>query len=258
MLLERLATDFDQNMQRLLADCAADKPCSTEYPKLNDQLAALLKRVEKAPEKTTVRFNGKDLPVEVDYETLVTTLRFQMYSVFSAATLPRQIAAAAEGDLSGIANSALQTTLQLHNLVAEGLWASVICSEEAPYIETDSAGRRAAATMMGNRRVLSTQLICEDWPRSAIPEDFNRPVQADHPVLLLAGEWDVASPPDLGAKAAKTLPNGTFVEVKARSHWGISGSCVDGLVRQFVEQGSVADLDASCAAKFERPPFVSR
>ncbi|HSR53372.1 MAG TPA: alpha/beta hydrolase, partial [Acidobacteriota bacterium] len=102
----------------------------------------------------------------------------------------------------------------------------------------------------------ATLAICKGWPKGQIPADFHEPVQSDLPVLLIAGEYDPASPLELAEKAARHLPNGALVRVVNRSHWGLRGNrCIRRLVSTFLDKASVDDLDLSCASQFKRPPF---
>ena len=180
------------------------------------------------------------------------------YSVHQSAALPSQVEAAAGGDYAPFANLYVRLSIQLHNLVSEGLWASVKCAEELPFIDAGRARKQSEGTVLGTTRLESEMNICAVWPRGKIPEDFNAPVASTVPALLFAGELDPATPADLAEKTVKHLSRGLLVRVVKRSHWGLSGNCVDGIADRFLDAASVEGLDTSCASEFERPPFSVR
>jgi hypothetical protein len=72
---------------------------------------------------------------------------------------------------------------------------------------------------------------------------------------MLSGELDGATPPELGADAAKSLPNGRQILLKKTAH-RYTSNCVNGLIAEFIAKGSAQDLTISCADKLRRPPFA--
>ena len=256
LLVERVARDFQRDLELLIDACEAESACAGAYPKFRTQLKQVLAAVKKKPVDVVVRAAGEDIPVTMNYEQLVTAMRFTFYSVHQAAALPSQVAAAAEGDYAPFANRLTALSIQLHNLIAEGLWASVKCAEELPFIDYDRGKRWSEGTALGMSRLDNEREICSIWPRGTIPEDFNQPVKSDIPALLFAGEFDTATPLELAEITARHLTNGLLVPVANRSHWGLRGPCIEGIVDRFLESGSVEGIDSGCAATFERPPFV--
>jgi len=88
-----------------------------------------------------------------------------------------------------------------------------------------------------------------------MPSDFHDPVASDVPVLLIAGEIDVATPAWMAERAAETLAHGELVVFANSSHWDMGGAdCYDGIVTRFMADPS-APVEASCAGRIERPPF---
>jgi len=100
---------------------------------------------------------------------------------------------------------------------------------------------------------------CEEWPRRPLPEDFEATLALDTPTLLLVGRLDPAMPPAWSHEIAATLPNARVVEVPEGQHSfiGMSGvGCILRLLQQFLDEGSVDGLDASCVDEMHRPPFL--
>jgi pimeloyl-ACP methyl ester carboxylesterase len=105
--------------------------------------------------------------------------------------------------------------------------------------------------------VRAYQKACGDWVQGAIPKDYYAPIRSAVPALLISGALDPATPPEASAQAAKDLSNSRVVVVKEGTH-GTGSPCIDGLISQFVAQGSAAGLDASCADQIHFPPFLTQ
>ncbi len=257
LLVETVAKDFQDALQALIADCQASARCSGAFPDFEGQLKQMLQRVKREPVQVQLRnpSSGKREEVVLRHPQLVTALRYALYSTRQSASLPFKVQAAAQGDYGPVAEILAELLHLLTNAMAEGMWASVICSEEVAYVDVEKARRLSQGTVLGTLRLDAELAICESWPRATIPSNFHQPVVSDVPVLLVAGDFDPASPLSLAKEALKTLKNGTLVRVANRSHWGLGGDCVEGIVSQFLEKGSSQGIDLSCAAEFKRPPF---
>jgi pimeloyl-ACP methyl ester carboxylesterase len=258
ILVETVARDFQDSLDALVRACRADAACAAAFPEFESQLREVLERVERGP--TTVELvnpgTGTPEPVLLRHPQLLTAIRFSLYSTRLSAALPLEVKAASQGDFAPISALLPQLLYQLKNAVSEGMWASVKCTEELPFVDLERARSLAKGTLMGTLRLDQERAICDVWPRGRVPGDYHDPVVSDVPVLLLAAELDPTSPARLGAQAAEHLANGTLVSVSNRSHWGLGGDeCLDGIVMGFLEAGSGAELDLSCATEFERPPF---
>jgi pimeloyl-ACP methyl ester carboxylesterase len=258
LLVETVARDFQDALDAVIEACEAEEACAAAYPGFRAELHALLEEVDG--QAVTVALphpaTGDPHEVRLRHAQLITALRYTLYSVRLSAGLPKQVRAAADGDWTPLAGMLPALLVGLHNAVAEGMWASVKCAEELPFIDPERARKLSSGTLMGTLRLDDEMAICSFWPRGEAAPDFHEPVRADVPVLLIAGEFDPASPLGLAEEAAKHLGRGVVVRVRNRSHWGLGGdACVDGLVEAFLEAGHGDDLDVGCATEYERPPF---
>ena len=77
------------------------------------------------------------------------------------------------------------------------------------------------------------------------------------PTCTASGALDPATPPEASAQAAKDLSNSRVVVVKEGTH-GTGSPCIDGLISEFVAQGSAAGLNISCADQIHLPPFLTQ
>ena len=97
--------------------------------------------------------------------------------------------------------------------------------------------------------------VCEVWPRGPVDEDFHEPLASAVPALLLSGEFDPATPADYGRTAAEGFESHLHVIVPGQGHGQTRLPCVQQILRRFIDQGSVADLDTSCVEAIRPAPF---
>ncbi len=258
-LAETVARDLEDSVEALIQACSDDDACPRDYPNFEEQLAEVLERVAREPISLELEnpSSGELETFEIRYPQLVTALRYALYSVQISASLPARVQAATDGEFGPLVENVPQLLAQLANALAEGMWASVKCSEEVRFLDLDHARALSADTILGTLRLDAEVEICSIWPKAEIPSDFHQPVTSDVPVLLIAGEVDPASPLRLAEQAAETLSNSTLVKVANRSHWGLRGEeCVEGIVNAFLRSASGDGIDLHCAAELERPAFT--
>src|SRR5262249_61533316 len=92
------------------------------------------------------------------------------------------------------------------------------------------------------------------WPQAAIPKDFYAAIHSNVPALLISGVLDPATPPEMAQQVAHDLTNSRLVAIKEGTH-GTGDPCIDGLISDFVRQGSAAGLDTSYADHNPPPPL---
>lgn len=256
---ETLARDMQDMLDALFAACAADVACAERYPTFEADLYLALDRAREATVEVTLPHTLTQAPttVRVRYEELAVGLRYGLYSTQVSAGLPFAAAAAKAGDYVPLAQLLPQLLYLLSNIASEGMWASVRCAEEFPFIDQERARRLSADTVLGETRLQSGNEICAFWPQGQAAENFHEPVVSDVPVLILAGEVDASTPPWMAEEAARHLSKGRLVLIPNRSHWGLGGDdCIEGLIVRFVEDPDPERLDAACVANYQRPPFA--
>ena len=139
-----------------------------------------------------------------------------------------------------------------------GVYLSVTCAEDLPWVDLAEAAREAEGTALGDYRAREQKAACALWPRGEIPSDYRTMVASDKPVLIFTGALDPVTPPAHGDRVAKTLSHSRHVVVPDGGHSfdGLEGlDCVSNLRAEFVERGSAEGLDTRCVAAMHRPPF---
>ena len=219
---------------------------------LRRKLETVLARLDRAPAKATVQHpvTGKPVQVRLSREAFAEALRIIMY--YDHSDVARLILRAYEGDFGPFAQQGMMKNRALRNSLAFGMLLCVTCAEDVARIEPDEIVRETRGTFLGDGRVRRQMEVCRFWPKSHLPANYGEPVQVDVPVLLLSGALDPVTPPKWGAEAARHLRRGTHV-VAPGSH-GLSGPCIDGIMRAFLHDPE-RPVDASCVEALQPGPF---
>lgn len=250
------AKGVEHAMGRLLDDCAADPTCAAAYPKLREDFATVLKRFENGPVEVTALnvFTGEKQKVSVTRDAFVDAIRILLYVPQAMSVMPYLLHTAAEGDLAPFMAAGFQVSYQIGKQIYRGMQYSVICAEDDPFITDEEVKRESAGTFYGDSRVRITRQACADWPRASVPASFLEPVKSNAPVLIVSGELDPVTPPDLSEAAARSLPNSRRLVVHNATH--TSYDCVENVIADFIDRGTTQGLDVSCIDQIRRLPFT--
>ena len=246
-------------LDRLFDDCAADKVCHDAYPDVRADLNKILTDLEKQPAKIQA-FNPetkKMETMELTRDGLAGRLDISLYSPATARVMPFLFNQGAKGNLSPLASFIAQNILRIDNLIARGMWLSVICAEDVQWITDADITKETAGTFMGALRANQARAACKEWPLAKISADYLKPVDSTIPVLIVSGDADPATPLWLAIEAAKHLPNSRHVIVNFGAH-GVPGPCMNHLIENFLDAGSAKSLDASCLDAVRRPEFFTQ
>ena len=244
-------------LDRVLADCAADRACRGAFPDLAGDLASVLTRLAAGP--VTFELPGLDgktvEPVSMSRPIFAERLRLMLYNLRAASRVPLVLHRAAHGDWVPFAGATSAGVAGPPAAFAIGMYLSVTCSESIPVITDEDIAREAPATFVGEERTRLHVQACREWPRGTIPPAYYSPVTSDVPVLMLSGALDAATPARYATAAARTLPNSRQVLIPFAAHQ-YADACSRDLVAQFIERGSARTLDTGCVETLRRPPFV--
>lgn len=246
------AKGLQDSVDGIIARCAADEGCHAAYPNLHQELQAIVDRLAKSP----AEFKVRDQAVRLSREMFVSKLRSLLYFPPVVSAFPLIVDHAYNNDWSPYAQAVLGLASVLEGEVARGASFSVICAEDVPALTEEAIRRETAGTYLGDSQVRRFQEYCKAWgPAGSVPKDFYAAVHSKLPVLLISGALDPGTPPQVAAQVARDLENSRLVVVKEGTH-GTGSPCTDGLLAQFVKQGSAAGLDTSCTDQIHLPAFV--
>jgi len=252
------ARAVDHALDRLIEDCQAEPACHEAYPFLRADLTSVAVQMGKTSAKfqalnpATKKMEAIEMPRRAFMDRLVSLL----YSPDTSRLLPYLIHHAGQGDFGPYASVVAGIVPQLEAGINRGMYFSVVCAEDLPWITDAEIKKETTGTLTGDERVLSGRAACKDWPRADISADFLKPVKSTAPILILSGDADPVAPYWIAEAAAKFLPNSRHIVVRYGAHT-TSNPCLDRLITSFIEAGTVKSLDASCVNDFKRPPFLT-
>ena len=236
----------------LLAECAAQPACHAAFPDINADLRVLEERIDDGVTvAVTNTRTGARQEVRPVWGMVAEGIRFLLYGN-GGGSLPLQVRRAVEGDLAPLVQMAIEQRLAIDEALAMGMFFSVTCAEDVPYITEPMIDENTQETFLGDYRIRQQKRACELWPRGKVPADVHEPVHSDVPVLLLSGERDPVTPPEMAEQAVRFLTNSLHVVVPRGGHGG-GGDCIENLIRDFIDRASAQGLDTSCVADVNGP-----
>jgi pimeloyl-ACP methyl ester carboxylesterase len=253
------ARDSQRSLDLLFTSCEQDAVCTKRFPELRSRFQAFLERLGREPLKTRVDHPLTGVPEELvlTRASFAAGLRGLLYLPESAAMVPLVIDRAVEGDLRPFVAIHASMGGGTDDNLAQGLFLSVVCTEDAPLISDEALVREGQGTWLGERALRDMLRPCAFWPRGRVPDGYREPVKSDVPVLLLSGELDPVTPPAWAQDAQKTLSHSKHLVLPGVGHGTSSIGCARALMADFVARGSVEGLDTHCGEGLLRPPFFT-
>jgi len=269
--------DFPQSTERALqgviAECAADETCAHAFPNLRAEAKAVLSRLLQGPVEVEVPIGSSAsaaasgpetasksvAKIKLSRDLAAEAIRYMLYNPVAASRVPLIVHRAATGDFVSLAETALRYRQDLVATGSNGLYLSITCAEDLPWIKPGEGERLAVDTFLGDYRLRQQREACALWPRSRIPAGYADPVRGSAPVLILTGQWDPVTPPANGDAAASHLPNSLHIVVPHGAHGlgGLDGiECVLEIMTKFLEQGATKTLDTGCVKNIRRKGFA--
>ena len=255
------ARDAQRSLDLLLAGCAADPACAAAFPRNAEALAEVLARLEREPARVVAVHpdTGERGEVTIGRDAFAEALRTGLYVPGTAVGLPLAIHRARGGDYEPFVDATLPRLTATIDGLAMGMYLSVTCAEDLPFLTEEAVRRATAGTFLRDYRVRQQQRACALWPRGAIPPGFHEPVRSEAPTLLVSGALDPVTPPVWAERVAAALPRSLLVVVPHGHHQdrGLANQrCLDDVADTFIERGTVEGLDTSCFATMLRRGFT--
>ena len=252
--------DNERALNGVLDECLADAACGAAFPNIKAEAKAVLEKLKSGRVETEVEnpADGKTAKVKLSRDLAAEAFRYMLYSTGGASRLPLIMHTAAAGNFSPLADAALFFRRAIVGSGATGLYLSITCAEDLPFIKAGEGERNGENTFLGDYRLRQQREACALWQRGEIPKDYAQRTRSDKPVLIMTGEWDPVTPPVYGDAAAKFLPNSRHIVVRSGGHGfgGLDGlDCVSNLVAEFFEKADAKRLDTSCVQKIKRRGF---
>lgn len=252
------ATFAQASINMIWDDCRKDTACNRAYPSIQNEFIELMNRWKTKPINYEVNDSvGNKQTLSISWHAFETKIRRLMYSPVGIRKVPYLIHEAWKGNLQPFIDL-FPKGKDIDNFIAEGLYLSVTCTEDVPFIQAGEIDSLTSGTFMGTYRIDQQKQACANWTKGVIPDDFLQPVSTSVPTLIVTGSFDPVTPPSMSKEIMKTLSNGQLVEIPYMSHMfdGLSNeSCFDNLVIEFLSapQQKLRSLD--CIKLMMPPPY---
>ena len=73
----------------------------------------------------------------------------------------------------------------------------------------------------------------------------------------MSGERDPVTPPQYADTVAETFSNSLNLVARGQAHSVMKNVCLRNITTQFIEKGTIADLDTSCVESIRPSPFFT-
>ncbi|NNK61972.1 MAG: alpha/beta fold hydrolase, partial [Gemmatimonadetes bacterium] len=252
------ARNFRRSLEGIAADCATLPACSRSFPDLRARFFAALRDAESDP----ITLSLDDGMGRVDFDGARLAALVNTGSPGGIRAAPLAMHMIASGDTSRIRS--LVSTAYTGSDFAWGMRLSVWCSEAWPFSERASASGPDDA-LFGYESAAVAPVLCETWRVPARPEEFVNPVASRVPTLLIAGEFDPATPPSWAIHADRLLAYSVAITIPGGGHtpsveWGGDG-CAMSLAAGFVSDPArflAGEIVPDCLGDTERPEYQLR
>lgn len=236
--------------------CAANENCRTQFGDIRAKFKTVRERLIAQSVNVSLAHpnTGKFESKTINEQTLYASVRMLPYSTEGIALMPLMISQAYEGNYVPITAQTLMIGESIEDSFAMGMQNSVVCAEDYPFIQ-QSDTENLDDTYFGSTTIEATNAACTHWPRGVMDDDFHQAFDSEKPVLILSGETDPITPPSNGEIANKTFSNSKHIIVPAHGHGVIQRGCMPGLVRDFVENANLSELNTACIERERAMPF---
>ena len=255
-----MAINAQAALDRVFERCAENGACAARFGDLASMFDDLMSRIQESPVSVAVRdtATGEMEETLVTGEYLMGVTRLFSYSDTTAALLPLIVHEAANGRFEMLLAQAELITGDLERSISFPMHNSVICAEDYPF-ETAGTSAAYADAYLDTSIVDALNTICGLWPQGNVDPDFKEPLASAHPILLLSGENDPATPSRYGEDVmAGGLSNALHLIGPGKGHGMAPVSCVPDLMRAFVEPAEIEGIDAECLDRaIPMPIFLS-
>ena len=251
------ARGVEHALNRIFDDCAAEEKCRTAFTDLRKDWETVVASVSKGPVTFDTLNPGtrQRQTITMTREAFGELVRHVLYVPSVMRIMPLMIHQMSQGDYSQFAYYAYQVQRAVDAGMARGMNLSVMCAEDIPFIKVSDIEPAMGGTFYGGNRARLYLQTCQQWPRGNMPAKFRQPIKSNVPVLMLSGELDPVTPPDIAKPLLRWLPNGRQIVIHNATHSAYP--CVEKLVREFIEAGTTKGLDVSCVEGIKRLPFIT-
>ncbi|HET7370243.1 MAG TPA: alpha/beta hydrolase [Gammaproteobacteria bacterium] len=257
----QVSVNAERALENIFERCQQAEACAKHFPDLAHDFRQLNDQLREQPAKLTVPdpVTGESRQLTLTQPAFANGVRLLTYMSETSSLLPLLIHKGATGYLGPLAALVSMINTDLAQSLSQGMYLSVLCTEDVPFYGPDAFTSAAARhTWAGTETLGALHAACSIWPRGEIRPDFKKPVKSAKPVLLLSGANDPITPPKNAAHAAKTLSNSLSIVVPGQGHGNAFRGCLPRVMASFIQAASVKHLDTECIKRIRPAPFFLR
>lgn len=251
------AADAHAALERVMADCLADRDCHAAFPEPRGDLRRLLARFTGGVTSITIRHPRTYQPVTLTLsrDIAMDIVRGALYVPKDAAAVMQLVRQAADGDFAPLLAQYLRTASLMSDDMALGATMSVLCSEDLPAAARADFAAAATGSPFGSAYADTWRSRCAAWQAG---QRLGEPVDAvsQVPALVLSGGHDPVTPPRAGELMTRHFPRHRHIVVENAAHNASFSGCAPDLIATFIADGHGEALDERCASDVAWPPFV--
>jgi pimeloyl-ACP methyl ester carboxylesterase len=254
------ATDADRALRALFADCAAEPACDEAFPDLEGDFARAMEVLGDDEVALSVEdpSTGEVQPFTMSRSVFGAMLRGILYVPEFGRVMPLIIHQASEGQYEALLGVSGYLASQTGDSMTLGASLTIFCSEEVARFDPKEVGEQAQLeeqSLVGAALLGELENSCSVWPRAPLPTLYGEDVSSKAPALVLSGDIDPITPPRWGDAISDVLPNSLHLVAPNTGHNVSPVGCAPELIAQFIQSGSLAEIDATCLEKIKRPSF---
>jgi pimeloyl-ACP methyl ester carboxylesterase len=237
-------------LEKMFDACAADSACNSAFPRLRHEFRQISARLSSGSVRVVQGHSGS---VQLYRGRVAEWFRAKLYRPYSSAALPWMIHRAYLGDWSPISEGILSDARDDSDF-SFGLFFSITCSEDIPFIREDEVAGETGGTFLGDYRVRQQQAACRQWPKTSLPEGYREPVRSSVPTVFASGDADGGTPLWFMEHSAQGFSHRLEIVLRGQGHteWN---DCIAQIYQQVVISGSVDVGGPPTCPPVPRPPF---
>lgn len=240
-------TDALAALETIQQQCLQLDECSRRYGDILHKANAVADRLWEQPVDVETDHPLTRLPyrVNMNHQTFAGVVRMALYSRDLARILPLAIHEAYEQDYKLM--SALISLAESRSGFASislAMHYNILCNEDYALYREHGVSEGKGFLRLG--QVDSFHEICEIWPRYPLPDEYFSAPRGDTPTLLLSGARDPVTPPHWAEVAMEHLSHAQHAVAPGGHHSITRDGCAPQLIAQFIEKGSLHQLDVEC------------
>jgi pimeloyl-ACP methyl ester carboxylesterase len=248
-LLASAPGNAERALRLLFTSCAADPACASAYPGLEQTTLQLMQSLDVTPRM--IEAVHPTTGQKVTWPLTGQELLGQLLNAFNASTipsLPRIIKGMAAGDFS-VLKGALPLWAQQDSTYAEAREYTFRCTEAAGFSVEDVAtqGLYPPVATFFTHVLGDIRDVCASWALEPVDASALAAVKSDLPALVMSGQFDITTPPELGAQVHLNLGHSFFFEFPATGHV-VLGPCALSLMAAFLEDPATKPADTCVQA----------